>query len=59
MTQSNIPRNTAASMYNAWFKKEYPELFAECEIAETVESCEACQFCGEKPKQEAEQHGKG
>ena len=23
----NIPRNIDASMYNAWFKKEYPELF--------------------------------
>lgn len=44
MAENNIPRNTAASMYNAWFRKEYPELF-ECEIAEYVESCEDCHFC--------------
>jgi hypothetical protein len=25
--ENNIPRNTAAAMYNTWFKKEYPELF--------------------------------
>ena len=43
----NIPRNIAASMYNAWFRKEYPELF-ECEIKETAESCEDCGFCNEK-----------
>ena len=40
----NIPRNTSASLYNAWFKKEYPELF-ECEIEEMVETCEECSFC--------------
>jgi hypothetical protein len=42
-----IPRNIAASMYNAWFRREYPELFAHCEIAEIVESCEECHFCGD------------
>lgn len=49
MSENNIPRNTAASMYNAWFRKEYPELF-ECEIAQVVESCEICQFCIEEPR---------
>lgn len=44
MAENNIPRNTAATMYNAWFKKEYPELF-ECEIQQIVEDCTACQFC--------------
>lgn len=39
-----IPRNTNASMYNAWFRAEFPELF-ECEIAEVAESCEECGFC--------------
>lgn len=47
----NIPRNIAASMYNEWFRKEYPELF-ECEIKETAESCEACGFCDVKNKKE-------
>ena len=41
----NIPTNINASMYNAWFRKEYPELF-EWEIKEVVESCEECGFCG-------------
>lgn len=43
----NIPRNIAASTYNAWLRKEYPELF-ECEIKEIVESCEDCGFCDVK-----------
>ena len=47
----NIPRNTNASMYNAWFREEYPELF-ECEIKETVESCEECRFCEVKNEKE-------
>ena len=47
----SIPRNIAASMYNAWFRKEYPELF-ECEIKETLESCDECGFCEEKTKDE-------
>ena len=38
-----IPTNTNASLYNAWFRKEYPELF-ECEIKDVVESCEECGF---------------
>lgn len=50
----NIPRNTNASMYNAWFKKEYPELF-ECEIEETMESCDDCGFCEVKKEREEEQ----
>lgn len=49
----NMPRNTAASMYNAWFKKEYPELFG-CEIEETAESCSDCGFCKAKEEREAE-----
>ncbi len=48
-----IPRNTNASMYNAWFKKEYPELF-ECEIKENVESCEECGFCKTEKESEEE-----
>ena len=40
----HIPTNINASLYNAWFRKEYPELF-ECEIKEVVESCEECGFC--------------
>lgn len=55
MSQNNIPKNTAASMYNAWFRKEYPELF-ECEIQQIVENCDDCQFCSTTlsapPKQE-------
>ena len=48
---NNIPRNTEASMYWAWFKKEYPELF-KCDISETVESCEECGFCEVKAEKE-------
>lgn len=51
MDERYTPRNTNASMYNAWFRKEYPELF-ECEIAEMVESCEECRFCGGPKKEE-------
>ena len=40
----HIPTNINASLYNAWFRKEYPELF-ECEIKEVMESCEECGFC--------------
>ena len=40
----NMPTNINASLYNAWFRKEYPELF-ECEIKEVMESCEECGFC--------------
>lgn len=47
----NIPRNTAASMYNAWFRKEYPEFF-ECEIDAMAESCEECGFCEVKKERE-------
>lgn len=47
----NIPRNTAASMYNDWFKKEYPELF-ECEINANIESCDECGFCMVKEERE-------
>lgn len=47
----NIPRNIAASMYNAWLRKEYPELF-ECEIKEIVDSCEDCGFCDVKNEKE-------
>nr|DAH71797.1 MAG TPA: 4Fe-4S binding domain protein [Caudoviricetes sp.] len=39
-----IPKNTNLASYNAWFRKEYPELF-ECEIKDTVESCDDCGFC--------------
>ena len=49
----NTPRNTNASMYNAWFRKEYPELF-DCEIKKTVESCEECGFCEVKNEKETE-----
>lgn len=42
-----IPKNINLAMYNAWFRKEYPELF-ECEIEDTVESCEDCGFCNLK-----------
>lgn len=42
-----VPKNTNLTMYNAWFRKEYPELF-ECEIKDTVESCEDCGFCNLK-----------
>ena len=49
----NIPRNVAASMYNAWFRKEYPELFG-CEIKETAEACEECGFCEAKNEREDE-----
>ena len=38
-------------MYWARFKKEYPELF-ECDISETVESCEECGFCEVKAEKE-------
>ena len=48
---NNIPRNTEASMFWALFKKEYPELF-ECDISETVESCEECGFCEVKAGKE-------
>ena len=51
MTMNNIPRNTEASMYWDWFKKEYPELF-KCDISETVESCEECGFCEVKAEKE-------
>lgn len=37
-----VPQNITLTMYNAWFRKEYPEL---CEIKDTVESCEDCGFC--------------
>lgn len=47
----NIPKNTAASMYNDWFKKEYPELF-ECEINENIEPCDECGFCTLKEERE-------
>ena len=47
----SIPKNAAASMYNAWFRKEYPELF-DCEIAETVEGCEECGFCTGKEQED-------
>ena len=47
----NIPRNIAASMYNKWFRREYPELF-KCEIKETVESCKDCGFCDVKNEKE-------
>ena len=40
----NIQRNKNASLYNVWFKKEYPELF-ECDIKEFAESCDECGFC--------------
>lgn len=46
-----IPRNADASIYNAWFRKQYPELF-ECEIAEVVENCDACGFCDTKTEKE-------
>lgn len=39
-----VPKNNNLVMYNAWFRKEYPELFG-CEIRDTVESCEDCGFC--------------
>ncbi len=42
--REHIPTNINASLYNAWFRKEYPELF-ECEIKEYVETCEECGFC--------------
>ena len=32
-----IPRNINASLYNAWFKKEYPELFADDSVDEKNE----------------------
>ena len=47
----SIPTNTAASMYNAWFRKEYPELF-ECENKDVLESCEECGFCKEENNDE-------
>ncbi len=47
MENENIPRNINAALYNAWFRKEYPELFS-CEIAEMVESCDDCHFCDTK-----------
>ena len=48
---NNIHRNTESSMYCEMFKKEYPELF-ECDISETVESCEECGFCKVKADKE-------
>lgn len=48
-----ITKNTNLDMYNEWFRKEYPELF-ECEIKDTVESCEDCGFCDLKTKREKE-----
>ena len=52
---NNIQRNTEASMYYEMycemFKKEYPESF-ECDISETVESCEECGFCKVKADKE-------
>lgn len=52
MAGNEIPRNTAAAMYNAWFRKEYPELYKPCEIAENVESCAECGFCELKAEKE-------
>lgn len=48
-----IPKNINASLYNAWFRKEYPDLF-ECEIAETVETCEDCGFCERREENAAD-----
>ena len=48
---NNIHRNTESSMYCEMFKKEYPESF-ECDISETVESCEECGFCKVKAAKE-------
>lgn len=56
----NIPRNTASSMYNAWFRKEYQELFErEIDYTELVrntdgfpiecdikKTVESCEECG-------------
>lgn len=52
MSYNYIPRNCAASLYNNWMAKQFPELFEKCEIAETVESCEECGFCEQKKKEQ-------
>lgn len=33
-----IPHNTNASLYNAWFRKEYPELFSDEDTTDTKEA---------------------